>query len=414
MRKSFLRSCIPAVGVAALLLGGRGAAWGQPAPPPAPPTAEELFAQGVARHQAGDILGAVEAYREALAKEPARTDARSNLGAAYVRLGRYGDAVEQYRQALATDPNHRTARFNLALALYKSDLVDEAAKELEAVVAGDAKNTAALLLLADCRLRLGEDAAVVSLLSPHEAVLGEDRLFHYLLGTALLQRNELLRGQQHIDRLFQGGESAEGRLLMGVAQIRRLDFKAALPELRRAIELNPKLPTLHSFHGRALMGTGQRSEAAEAYRMELENNPNDFDANLYLGLLLKDDNRLDIAESHLKRAARLRPHDARVLYGLGSLHLAAGRVEEAQAALETVTQKVPDYAQAHVLLATVYYRQKKKDLGDRQAAIAEKLRQERQAQEPGAQDDLGPAYRGEVLPSAPAAAEPPGPGSEGR
>jgi tetratricopeptide (TPR) repeat protein len=360
-----------------------------------PPTAEELFARGVARHQGGDILGAVEAYLEALALEPGRIDARSNLGAAYVRLGRYGDAVEQYRKALGSDPDQTKVRFNLALALYKSELIEDAGKELEAVLARDGKNKAALLLLADCQLRLGQDANVVALLGPHERELGEDRLFNYLLGTALLQRNELLRGQQHIDRLFRGGETAEGRLLMGVAQIGRQEFKAALPELRRAIELNAKLPTVHSVYGRALMGTGQREEAADAYRKELETNPNDFESNLYLGLLLKDANRLDEAEAHLKRAARLRPRDARVLYGLGSLHLAAGRVEESQKALEAVTAQVPEYTQAHVLLATVYYRQKKKELGDKEKAIADKLRKEKQAQEPGALDDLGPAYRGE-------------------
>jgi len=30
---------------------------------------------------------------------------------------------------------------------------------------------------------MGDDAAVVALLSPHDATLGEDRLFAYLLGT---------------------------------------------------------------------------------------------------------------------------------------------------------------------------------------------------------------------------------------
>ena len=70
---------------------------------------------------------------------------------------------------------------------------------------------------------------------------------------------------------------------------------------------------------------------------ELARNPNDFDANLYLGLFLKDEGRLDEAQEHLKRAGRLRSQDPAVLYALGSLHLAAGRAEEARKALETVT-----------------------------------------------------------------------------
>lgn len=368
------------------------------------PDPEELFARGVQLHEAGDFLGAIQAYQDALAKEPGRIDARSNLGAAYVHLGRYADAIEQYQKALAIDPDNLRVRFNLALALYKAASVPEAAQELKRVVDRDPRNKSARLLLADAYLQMGEEGLVVSLLSGRDAEFGEDRLFAYVLGSALVRRNDVPQGQAYIDRLFKGGDTAEAHLLMGVAQLRRQDFKAALPELEKAVGLNPALPTAHSFYGRALMGMGRRDDASEAFRKELGGNPNDFDANLYLGLLTKDNELLDESLERLKRAGRLRPNDPRVLYGLGSLHLRTGRIEEARRELETLVQQVPDYSQGHVLLATVYYRQKKKELGDREQAIVQKLNEERQAREPGASDALGPAYRGEPLPGD----EPPG------
>jgi hypothetical protein len=49
-----------------------------------------------------------------------------------------------------------------------------------------------------------------------------------------------------------------------------------------------------------------------------------------------------------------------------------------------VTAESPDYRQGHVLLATAYYRLKDKEKGDREQALAEKLRAAEQAQEPGA------------------------------
>jgi tetratricopeptide (TPR) repeat protein len=262
----------------------------------------------------------------------------------------------------------------------------------------DARNRNARLLLADCYLQQGQDEDVVVLLSGRDGEFGDDRLFAYVLGNALLRRNEVERGQVYIDRLFREGDTAEARLLMGVAQLRREDFRAALAEIERARELNPSLPTVHSFHGRALLGMGRREEATAAFRKELERNANDFDSNLYLGLLLKDEGKLDESLDRLKRADRLRPSDPRVVYGLGALHLAAGRVDDAQRALEALVQQVPDYTQGHVLLATIYYRQKNKELAERERAIVEKLRSERQALEPGASDELGPAYRGELLP----------------
>ncbi len=359
---------------------------------------EALLATGVQLHQAGDFLGAIQAYQDALAKEPGRFDARSNLGAAYVHLGRYADAIEQYQKALAVDPDNTRVRFNLALALYKAASVPEAAEELKRVVDRDPRNKSARLLLADAYLQMGQEGLVVSLLSGRDAEFGDDRLFAYVLGSALVRRDDVPQGKAYIDRLFKGGDTAEAHLLMGVAQLRRQDFSAALPELEKAVGLNPALPTAYSFYGRALMGMGRRDDASEAFRTELGRNPNDFDANLYLGLLTKDNGRLDESLDRLKRASRLRPNDARVLYGLGSLHLRTGRIEEAQRELETLVQQVPAYSQGHVLLAMVYYRQKKKDLGDREQAIVQKLKEERQAREPGASDALGPAYRGEPLP----------------
>src|SRR6185436_4696243 len=105
---------------------------------------------------------------------------------------------------------------------------------------------------------MGDDAGVVSLLSPREEALKDDRLFAYLLGNALLHRNDLMRGQTYIERLFRGGDSAEVHVLMGVAHLEKNDPKAALAELERAIALNPDLPAVHSLLGRALMQTGRR------------------------------------------------------------------------------------------------------------------------------------------------------------
>jgi tetratricopeptide (TPR) repeat protein len=363
--------------------------------------ADAFFARGVSLHQSNDILGAIEAYEDCLALQPNRIDARSNLGAAFVRLGRYEPAIEQYRKALALAPDDVTVSFNLALALYKGARTAEAAAQLERVLEKAPDAHKAALLLADCLLQMGEDRRVIELLSPLESALGHDRLFAYVLGTALVQQDEVERGQLWIDRLFRGGDSAEAHVLLAAQHLRRRDFRAAIPELQRAIELNPRLPTVHALHGRALMAAGDREGAGAAFRRELEVSPNDFESNLFVGLFLKDDGRTDEAFDYLTRASRLRPQDPRVLYGLGNVHVAAGRLEAAEQALEALVKLSPDYQQGHVLLATVYYRLKKKELGDRERAIVEKLSAAQQAAQPGADDTLGPAYRGTPVAPAP-------------
>ena len=88
-------------------------------------------------HQAGDLLGAVDAYKAALAIAPDRADACSNLGAAYARLGQFDDAVKQYEAALKLDPDNTQIRMNLALAYYKSARPNDAIPQLKRVLSSD-------------------------------------------------------------------------------------------------------------------------------------------------------------------------------------------------------------------------------------------------------------------------------------
>jgi tetratricopeptide (TPR) repeat protein len=341
--------------------------------------AEQEFAKGVVLHQASDYMGAIQAYERSLVLDPKRLDARSNLGAALARLGRYDEAVEHYRKVLEADPGQAGVRFNLGLALYKSFRVEPAAAVFEEVLERDPGHKAARLLLADCSLQLGKDARVVELLTPYEKELGGDRLFPYLLGSALLRQGDTARGQVYIDQLFRDGETAEGLLLLGAQYMRRNDHREALPRLKRAVELNPQLPTVHTLYGIALMDTGDRPGAMAAFRSELQRNPDDFEANLRLGLLLRDEDQIELAADYIARAARLRPKHPDVLYAQARVSLARDDVASARKHLEELVSVAPDYEGGHVLLGTVYYRLQMRAEGDRERAIVERLKAARAA-----------------------------------
>ena len=136
------------------------------------PDFERLFARALDLHQAGDLLGAVETYKAALAITPDRADALSNLGAAYVRLGQYDDGIKQYQAAIKADPVNSTFRMNLALAYYKSARPNEALLHLKRVVASEPEAKNAYLVLADCYLQTGQDQEAIALLKPRGAMFG--------------------------------------------------------------------------------------------------------------------------------------------------------------------------------------------------------------------------------------------------
>ena len=346
--------------------------------------ADTILRHAIELQQSGDSDTAIGEYRAYLRKVPDNVIARSNLGAALARAGRYDEAIEEYKRALEKDPANAPVRANLALAYYKSARIAEAAEEISKVVAAQPANRQAVLLLADCDLRLGENKKVIDLLSPLERQSPDDKAIIYMLGTALIRDDQLARGQTLVDRILRDGDSAEARLLLGATKMNAQDFAAALEDLKKATELNPRLPDVFSYYGLALLATGDMAGAAAAFRQELESNPNDFVSNLQLGVVLKQDQKFGEARAFFGRALAIRPGDPGVRYQLATIDIEEGKLDAARTALERLVKESPQFTEAHVSLATVYYRLKRKEDGDRERAAVLKLNAEKQAAEPGA------------------------------
>jgi tetratricopeptide (TPR) repeat protein len=225
-------------------------------------------------------------------------------------------------------------------------------------------------------------------LKPREAMFENDLAYAYILGTALLHQDDIINGQPYVDRVFGAGESAEARLLLGMAYLSRQDYRSAVTELERAVKLNPKLPTVNSMYGRALLGSGNQEAAERAFRRELDQNVNDFEANLQLGHLRRQAQKFDEASTYLERATSIRPGDLTARRILASLRLQTGKTEEAVAMFEAIVKESPDFLEAHVQLATAYNRLKRTADAERERVIIDRLNAEAQAKQPGAKSPI--------------------------
>ncbi len=347
-------------------------------------TPQELLKEADSFHRAGKLDQAIEDYRLVLKQYPDLAQVRSNLGAVLASAGRYEEAIEEYERALQQQPLPQI-RLNLALAYYKINKLALAVENLQKVREEMPDDLRIVMLLADTYLRLGEHKKVIELLDPLESTHGDDLAITYMLGTALVRDGQVDRGQIIIDKILKNGDSAEARLLMGTTKLMAHDAPAAVVDLQKAVELNPQLLSAHAYYGRALREAANPEEAKKAFRAELSINPNDFDSNLFLGVLLKEEQRYEEALPFLKHALDVRPGDFGVLYQIASLHLAQRKLDDAQRELEALVAAAPNFLEAHVALATLYYRLKRKGDGDREQAIVAKMTAEQQARDSAAQ-----------------------------
>jgi Flp pilus assembly protein TadD len=277
------------------------------AEPVRPAEDADPYAQAVARHQAGDFEGAVRGYREVIAAEPRHGEARANLGAALAALGRYGEAIRSYEEALELRPGDPGIRLNLALALYKSADLRRAAELLQGLHDEPPAGARTTLLLADCRLQMGEYDRVEALLRPLEDARPGDRALLYMLGMALVRGGKPEEGQARIDRLMRGGDSAEAQYLLGSAAFMGQDYPRAVDHLSQAVSLNPGLPALRSYYGRALLFTGDAEAAERVLREAVAAEPTDYEAHYQLASIFSTLGRASEARAFAERARELRP-----------------------------------------------------------------------------------------------------------
>jgi Tfp pilus assembly protein PilF len=236
-------------------------------------------------------------------------------------------------------------------------------------------------LLGSCYLAAGQNAKVVALLDPLVTVSTDNLGAVYLMGTALVRDNHPERGQIWLDRILSKGDSAEAHLLLGTAKLAANEISAARVDLERAIELNPKLPGAHSYLALVLLRGADTVGAAAEFQKELANDPNDFDANLQLGGLLRQEDKFDEARHLLEHALFVRPGDYAARYQIATIDMSQGHIEEARKGLESLVKEAPQFTEAHVSLATVYYRLKRKEDGDREREVVKRLNAEQQARQ---------------------------------
>jgi tetratricopeptide (TPR) repeat protein len=347
-------------------------------------TPRQLVQDAIQKQQSGDLSGAVSEYRQFLKIHPEATAIHSNLGAALAGLGRFEEAIPEYEIALRQSPRLPGARLNLALAYYKMGRIADAASELVRVHAEDAANHQAALLLGDCYLRMGQNKDVIGVLEPEEKKHADDMAVAYLLGSALIRDKQVEKGQVLIDRIFRKGDPAEAHMMLGEAKMGINDYAGARDEFAKAVALNPNLPEVHVLYAQALHLTGDSDKSLKEFKAELANDPYNFESNLQLGATAREQEKYDEAEHYFTRALETKPGDPGVRYQLALIDLNQGRLDEARTKLESLVKQFPQFIEAHVSLAMVYFRLKRPEDGNRERDIVQKLTAEAQAKQPGA------------------------------
>ncbi len=332
---------------------------------------EQQRQAAITLQQQGQLDQAESAWQAILKSHPADADACANLGVIASQQQHYPEAVRYYRKAAAIRPSMPGLRMNLGLALFKAGDMKEAARVFVSLYrhappnSPDAQRLRLLIGMAD--YGAAQYAAAVPYLRDATSRDPQNLPYRLVLAHACLWSKQY---QCVLDVYHQilnlNAESAEADMLAGEAYDEMRDHEDAIQQFRNAVKSDPKVPGVHFGLGYLLWTQSQYEEAAEQFRLEVENQPDDAESIAYWADSNVRLNRADIARPLVERALKLNPHQELPWLDRGILNAQEGNNDDAFHDFQTAEKIAPSDVQVHWRLARLY-----QSLGKRAEAQAE-------------------------------------------
>ena len=238
----------------ATVLAYPAVAGAQPAGGAASDTARYYFLVGRYYESKGEVDKAIASHKQALSLAPGSAEVRAELAGVYARQDRAVEAVDMAETALKQDPSNREA--NRIIGSVYAALVEQRQS-----------------------LRPGEDPALY-----------------------------VPRAIAALERARQdGGAETSLELTLGRLYLQTKLFDKAIPLLRRVALQQPGYTEASILLATALEGAGRTSEARDALRAALDENPKSMRGWVMLGELSEKENEWESAADAYARAQALNP-----------------------------------------------------------------------------------------------------------
>lgn len=329
--------------VAALLVtvaGGvaRGRPPGMPSKAPLP--ADALVAEGSGKLEAGDVDGALAAFRQAEALGPKDPRPRYLRGAALAKKDPEA-AIAAYREALALDGALAAVHGELGALLLDRGRLDEALIELKAALKFDPALVDAWSNIARLEGRRGRSEAAMSAWREAEKLAPRDvdlRIDHSLALRKAGRNDDALRLAREAVSL--DGGSAPAQLSLGFAFQAGGKLDEAVAAFTVAARIAPKDAGAHWALGVAERERKHLPEAIAALRRAMELKPTPAIAE-ELGLALVADKKVEVAVELITTARTKHPRSIAFRLAEARVLLAAGRCDAARGAIADLPPTEP-------------------------------------------------------------------------
>ncbi|PSB19941.1 tetratricopeptide repeat protein [Phormidesmis priestleyi ULC007] len=227
---------------------------------------ESFYQQGIAKADAQDYQGALQAFDQAIATQPDFTEAYYNRGLARFKLNDLTGAITDYTTAIRLDANNTRFYFARSLTYLNQGVLQAAIADAEQVIRLNANHAGAYNLLGNLWQRKAQiGKAIVHYKKAAELYLEQKDAANCRRCMAIAQQLK----PKSPDQLAQSSAPIEiGEFINQASdKARRGDFAGAIEDLDWAIQIDPDDAEAYAARGQVLEKMGNPDYASENYQL---------------------------------------------------------------------------------------------------------------------------------------------------
>ena len=345
-----------------------------------------------------DLTQAEAEYARAARSAPVRSNERMSYPEFKVQTGALEDAATFLKNITSQAPDFLPAWSLQAKIANREKKYDDALRLIGNALSRDAGNIEARIVQAESWLGKNETKKALESLDELDHSYPQTPMIKYSLARTYLQSGNSKQAMTELDeavRLSPG--FVEAVLLHADLHLKNGDAQPVVQELQTLNKMMPALTPGNILLAQAYQMLGRLDEAAAIIAEEMKRYPRDGSYPAMLGLVLRQQNKLNESRHAFEKALELDPANSGVIEQLVDLDLMNKAFADADQRVQQFKQKKPESAAAYYLEGKVNAAEGKFDLA--QAALFKAI--EIDPNESRAYDLLIPVYaRSDKLPDA--------------
>ena len=295
-----------------------------------------------------------------------------------IETGHSDAAIELLTNAPQTS-NQSDTSFLLGLAYHQKrdyiHAVEHLSVTIKAMPETNGNYRKAIQLLGISHYLLGHYREAIPFLEKTNRLLPDSEEISYALGSCYIQSRDSNKSRETFARMYNVKPASASAYLINAQMMVRQQFEElAEPELKKALELDPRLPQVNFLLGEMAIFHAEIDRGIALLQKEIEINPAFALTYYWLGEAYSRQLKWDEAIAPLQKSIWLSPYFSGPYIVLGKVYLKKEDLPNAESMLRRAIQMDPNNFSAHHLLAQVLQRANRSEEAKREFDTAEKLR----------------------------------------